>query len=52
MVADIPYSIDSVRSRGLGKISEYGVVAQLVERLTHNQQVGGSNPSGTTNEVK
>ena len=45
MVADIPYSMDSFLSRGLGKISEYGLVAQLVEHLLCKQGVVGSNPT-------
>ena len=56
MVAVLPMSGETFRSQRLGgrcKIAhtaEYGLLVQLVERLTVNQDVGGSSPSQTAIE--
>ena len=52
MVADIPYMIGSILSRGLGKISEQGLLVQLAEWWTVNPWVIGSSPIKSAKKPK
>ena len=40
----MPYSLPDWENFLNGKLNKYGILAQLVEHLTFNQVVGGSNP--------